>query len=210
MKTLVVFTAIVALVIGAAVAPAHAVIIEFSTKGSFNGGPFSSHPTLTMWPGYGTLEFIGLTDVTVDAGLGSFSLGALKVSGLYGATHNSSSGESTSPEPLPFAIKVIHASPSPSGHDTVGGFMSGSFGSDWSTLKVTLTDSTAAMDGYLYEVHAITPPALFREPLSVNADLTVVPVVPVTTPEPSTLLLVGTGLTGLAGVVRRKLSRRQP
>ena len=185
MRRFLMLTAIFALAFGAAVAPAHAALITYTT-GSFS---LTFDPP---GPGFATVHFTGYSD-TVNAPL--FPLYTIGTLGWFTTTANST-GAGIEGD---FYLTVNSTS-------GLAGYLLGSVTSSHSTGEAIFPEGTktAIIDGFLFEiVESVYVPAPNGSPTYVQAKISA------TAPEPSTLLLVGTGLTGLAGVVRRRISRRR-
>jgi hypothetical protein len=177
-------------IMGMAATPsAQASPVNFSTQGSFNGGGNS----ITFGSGANTLTLLynGLSTV-VDADPTTFSsLGDFKVS-------VTGSGATITPGTI-FNLWVTQDGSS----DSFAAALAGRIRQTSSTGLVTFSAATLDVGGVTFDLFnnplPLVPPSTNGGMTTVQASITTSPV-----PEPASMLLLGTGVAGIAGALRKR------
>jgi len=175
----------------------YAALITYSTLGRFNGGAFSSSPTITV--GGGNITFNALGTTSVDPGnlsYGTFDSNAIGSGGTF-------------PRGTTFDLQVNQTTPAV-GTATESATLSGVITPTASTVRLTFLTTSFAIDGVSYTIDQPLNGIAIVSPAS-NGGLTTIQGAAsvAAAPEPSTWLMLTTGLLPAAWYMRNRSRSRK-
>ena len=187
--------------------PGFADSVTFSTTGTFSGSPCASTGSVCNTGSGVALSFDGLTNQTVtpdQSGKGGtlFTFNSL-------GTFNASPGSLTDFDGVSFTLDIMQSDPAASPNSgSLLATLSGNLQTTSSGTEVIFADPTSiTLGGVTYQIASFTMDGagVVLSPYDTNGGVTTLQgkISEVAAPEPSAMLLLGSGLLSLAGIRRR-------